>query len=152
SGRYSVRVIAPSFQKTTTPPAYLSGSAKSELNVTLATETLTQQVTVTATGTPTPEAQTGASVTVQPSEDFRYSPEVQEPLRLVPGIQITQTGQMGGTSGLSIRGGNTDANKVLIDGIPANAIGGAVEFANLANVGVQSIEVLREPNSALYGS
>ena len=79
-------------------------------------------------------------------------PEVQDPLRLVPGLQVTQTGQMGGTAGLSIRGGATDANKVLIDGVPANAIGGGVEFANLATVGFQSIEVLREPNSALYGS
>jgi iron complex outermembrane receptor protein/vitamin B12 transporter len=152
SGRYSVRVTAPSFQTTTTPAAYLTGSAKAELNVTLATQTLTQQITVTATGTPTPEAQTGASVTVLPADDFRYATEVQNPLRLVPGVQITQTGQMGGTTGLSIRGGETDANKVLIDGVPANAIGGAVEFANLATVGIQSIEVLREPNSALYGS
>jgi len=113
---------------------------------------LTQQVTVTATGTPTPKAQTGASVTVIPAEDFRYSLEVQDPLRWVPGAQVTQTGQMGGTSGLSIRGGSTDANKVLIDGVPADAIGGAVEFANLANVGIQSIEVLREAKSAIYGS
>jgi vitamin B12 transporter len=152
SGRYSVRVIAPSFEETTTPTAYFSESAKAELNVTLATQLLTEQVTVTATGTPTPEAQTGASVTVIPVEDFRYSLDVQDPLRLVPGVQITQTGQMGGTSGLNIRGGSTDANKVLVDGVPANAIGGAVEFANLAGVGIQSIEVLREPNSALYGS
>jgi vitamin B12 transporter len=79
-------------------------------------------------------------------------PEVQDPLRLVPGLQVTQTGQMGGTTGLSIRGGSTDANKVLIDGVPANAIGGGVEFANIATVGIDSIEVLREPNSALYGS
>jgi iron complex outermembrane receptor protein/vitamin B12 transporter len=152
SGRYSVRIIAPSFQETTTSVAYFSKSARGELDVTLATQTLTQQVTVTATGTPTPEAQTGASVTVIPAEDFRYSLEVQDPLRWVPGAQITQSGQMGGTSGLSIRGGSTDANKVLIDGIPANAIGGAVEFANLANVGIQSVEVLREANSAIYGS
>lgn len=152
SGRYNIRVSAPSFQTTITSTAYLSESAKAEMDVTLATQTLTQQITVTATGTPTPEAQTGASVTVIPSDDFRYSTEVQDPLRLVPGMQMRQTGQMGGTSGLSIRGGATDANKVLIDGVPANAIGGAVEFANLATVGVQSIEVLREPNSALYGS
>ena len=79
-------------------------------------------------------------------------PEVQDPLRLVPGLQVTQTGQMGGTTGLSIRGGGTDANKVLIDGVPANTIGGGVEFANLATVGVESIEILREPNSALFGS
>jgi vitamin B12 transporter len=152
SGRYSVRVAAPSFETTTTSTKYIRGSAKDTLNITLATATLTQQVTVTATGTPTPEAQTGASLTVFPAGDFHLMTEVQDPLRLIPGLQLTQTGETGGTTGLSIRGGATDANKVLIDGISANAIGGGVEFANLATVGFESIEVLREPNSALYGS
>jgi vitamin B12 transporter len=152
SGRYSVRVSAATFQTTTTASAYLSALSKLELNVTLATPTLTQQVTVTATGTPIPEAQTGASITVLPADDFRFEPEVQDPLRLIPGAQVTQTGQIGGTTGLSIRGAATDANKVLIDGVPANAIGGDVEFANIANVGFDSVEVLREPNGALFGS
>jgi iron complex outermembrane receptor protein/vitamin B12 transporter len=152
SGRYRIRASAPSFQSAASPIVYVSATSAVELNVTLGTPTLTQQVIVTATGAPTPEAQTGASVTVIHAEDFRYSTAMQDPLRLVPGLQITQTGQIGGTTGLNIRGGATDANKVLIDGIPANAIGGAVEFANLAGVGIQSIEVLREPNSALYGS
>lgn len=150
--RYSVRVSEPTFETTTTPAVYVAASGTTDLSVTLATQTLTQQVTVSATGTPLPEAQTGASVTIIPAGDDRYMPEVQDPLRLVPGLQVTQTGQMGGTTGLSIRGGTTDANKVLIDGVPANAIGGGVEFANLATVGIDSIEVLREPNSALYGS
>jgi len=152
SDRYRIRVSAATFQTTTTPAVYIKASGTEELDVTLATQTLTQQVTVTVTGTPTPEAQTGASVTVLTATDYRLMPEVQDPLRLVPGLQVTQTGQMGGTTGIYIRGGGTDANKVLIDGVPANTIGGGVEFANLASVGIDSIEVLREPNSALYGS
>ncbi|QMV17321.1 TonB-dependent receptor plug domain-containing protein [Granulicella sp. 5B5] len=151
-GRYRVRVAAASFEPITTSAVYVNGSGTPDLDITLATQTLTQQVTVTASGTPMPEAQTGASVTVLPLDDYRYMPEVQTPLRLSPGLQVTQTGQMGGTSSLSIRGGSTDANKVLIDGVPVNAIGGGVEFANIASVGIDSIEVLREPNSALYGS
>ena len=39
-----------------------------------------------------------------------------------------------------------------IDGIPMNDIGGAVEFANIASAAVGQVEVLRGPNSALYGS
>jgi vitamin B12 transporter len=152
SAEYRIRVSAVTFQPTTTPSVYVSASGTAELDITLATLALAQQITVTATGTPTPEAQTGASITVIPATDYRYMPEVQDPLRLVPGLQVTQTGQMGGTTGLSIRGGGTDANKVLIDGVPANTIGGGVEFANLATVGIDSIELLREPNSALYGS
>ena len=85
SGRYRVRVSAPEFQTATTASSYFSGKGTAPLEVTLATETLTQEVTVTTTGTPTPEAQTGAAVTVLPSEQFALRTEVQEPLRLVPG-------------------------------------------------------------------
>jgi vitamin B12 transporter len=152
SARYQVRATANTFQTTTSQPVYVSKSAKAELNITLATQTLTQEVSVTASATPTPIAQIGASVTVLTADDYRQFTEVQDPLRLVPGLQVTQTGQQGGTTGLSIRGGATDANKVLIDGVPVNDIGGAVEFANFATVGIDKIEVLREPNSALYGS
>ena len=152
NARYSVRAVASTFQSTTSQSIYVTKSAKAELNITLATQTLTQQVSVTATATPTPIAQIGASVTVLTAEDYRQYTEVQDPLRQIPGLQVTQTGQLGGTTALSIRGANTDANKVLIDGVPVNDIGGAVEFANFATVGVQQIEVLREPNSALYGS
>jgi vitamin B12 transporter len=107
---------------------------------------------VTATGTPTPEAQVAAPVSVLTANQYRYSTEVQDPLRLVPGVQLSQSGQVGGTTGLFIRGGNDNANKVLIDGVPADDIGGAVEFANIDTVGIDKVEVLREPNSALYGS
>jgi len=153
SSRYHVRAAAPTFRTTTSQSLYLTKSTKAELDVTLATQTLTQQISVTATASPTPIAQIGASVTVLTADDsYRHSTEVQDPLRLVPGLQLTQVGEAGGATGLSIRGGNTDANKVLIDGVPVNDIGGAVDFANLATVGIQKIEVLREPNSALYGS
>lgn len=152
AARYRVRAAATSFQVTLSDPVYVVPSSRAEVNLTLATQTLTQEVSVTATATPTPIAQIGASVTVLNAEDYRQFTEVKEPLRLIPGLQMAQVGQMGGTTGLSIRGGHTDANKVLIDGVPVNDIGGAVEFANLATVGVQRIEVLREPDSALYGS
>jgi vitamin B12 transporter len=152
SGRYRVRASAPTFQNATSDSIYVTKSAKAELDITLATQTLTQQISVTATATPTPIAQIGASVTVLTADDYRQYTEVRDPLRQIPGLQVTQTGQLGGTSALSIRGGNTDANKVLIDDVPVNDIGGAVEFANFATVGIQQIEVLREPNSALYGS
>ena len=141
---YRVRAVAPTFQSTTSDSVYLTKSVKAELDITLATQTLTQQVSVTATATPTPIAQIGASVTVLTADDYRQYTEVQDPLRQIPGLQMTQTGQLGGTSALSIRGGNTDANKVLIDDVPVNDIGGAVEFANFTTVGIQQIEVLRE--------
>jgi iron complex outermembrane receptor protein/vitamin B12 transporter len=152
NARYRVRAVAPTFQSTTSEPVYVTRSTKADVDITLATPTLTQQVSVTASATPTPIAQIGASVTVLTADDYRQYTEVQEPLRQIPGLQVTQTGQLGGATGLSIRGGSTNANKVLIDDVPVNDIGGAVDFSNFATVGVQQIEVLREPNSALYGS
>src|ERR1700733_3089276 len=70
--RYSVRVSAASFGTTTSSAEYIGDSGKANFDITLASKTLTQQVTVTASGTPTPVAQTGASVTVIPAEVFRF--------------------------------------------------------------------------------
>ena len=152
SGQYKLRSSAPTFDPATTAALFLKPTSSDEVNLTVATPTLTQEVTVSAIGTPLPVAQTGASIIVLPAADYQYMLEVQDPLRLAPGVQITQTGQMGGTTGLQIRGGDTDANKVLLDGVPTSQIGGLTEFANIASTGIASIEVLNEPNSALYGS
>ena len=51
-----------------------------------------------------------------------------------------------------VRGGESDFNKVLIDGIPANDVGGVFEFANLSSAAVDQVEILRGPNSVLYGA
>ncbi len=121
-------------------------------NATLSPGTLTEQITVTATGTPTPEAQIGYSVTVLTDDSYPNALDAQAPLRLVPGLQFTQSGQQGSTSSLFIRGGSSDASKVLIDGLPASFMGGFSDFATLPALGIEQMEVLRGPNSALYGS
>src|SRR6185312_3358571 len=123
-----------------------------KFDVTLSPGALAQEITITANGTPTPEAQIGSSVTVLNQKQFSGAINVQQPMRLITGLQIEQTGQMGGTTSLFIRGGNSDSNKVLIDGLPASFVGGFAEFATLPAAGVEQVEVLRSPNSALYGS
>ena len=150
AGRFTLRASAPTFDPSLTETGFVSNSAS--LDLTLSTPTLSQQVTVTATGTPTPLAQSGAAITLLDPTQYQQSPELQQPLRLVPGLQLTQTGQTGGTTSLFIRGGQDNYNKVLLDGVPVNDVGGEVNFANLATIGIAQIEVLRQPNSALYGS
>jgi iron complex outermembrane receptor protein/vitamin B12 transporter len=152
TGRYQIRAGAPSFQTTVSDAVYLSRASEARVNVTLSPGTLTEQITVTATGTPTPEAQIGYSVTVLTDDSYQHVLEAQDPLRLVPGVQFTQVGQQGSTTSLFIRGGNSDASKVLIDGLPAGYMGGFTEFATLPATGIEQMEVLRGPNSALYGS
>jgi iron complex outermembrane receptor protein/vitamin B12 transporter len=153
NGQYRLRITAKTFAPTLSAPIYLTQAHTQQLDLTLDTPTRSDEVTVTATGTPTPLAQSGAPITVlTPELDFLHSPEVQQPLRLVPGVQMVQVGETGGVSSLLIRGGQSEYNKVLIDGVPVNDIGGDVDFANLATVGISRIEVLRQPNSVLYGS
>ena len=70
----------------------------------------------------------------------------------MPGVEVVQTGARGGTTSLFVRGGASNFNKVLIDGVPANDIGGAFDFSDLVATGVERIEVLRGSNSVRYGS
>ncbi len=152
AGRYQVRAGAASFHAMVSDAVYVSNSSEARVNITLSPGTLTEEITVTATGTPTPEAQIGYSVTVLTEDSYPHVLEAQDPLRLVPGLQFTQVGQQGSTTSLFIRGGMSDASKVLIDGLPASLIGGFTEFATLPTIGIEQMEVLRGPNSALYGS
>ena len=130
--RYRLRVTASSFQPSEIDVPYAGHSHEIEVNAILSIAPLTSQITVTATGTPTPEAQIAASVSTLEPREFSNVQDVQEALRLIPGLQVTQTGQRGGTTSLFIRGGYGNYNKVLVDGVPAGDIGGDVDFADLA--------------------
>jgi vitamin B12 transporter len=154
SGRYATRVEAPGFATENVPPIFVTSENSEELTVSLRIGPLPQQVVVSATGTAIPDAQVGAAVTLIGSDliESLNKLDVLENLRFVPGAQIVQTSQRGGTASLFIRGGESDFNKVLVDGIPVNAIGGGFDFAQLSNNGVSSVEVLRGANSVLYGS
>ncbi|MDQ1694646.1 MAG: vitamin transporter [Acidobacteriaceae bacterium] len=151
-GRYRLRVSAASFSGFVSDSISITANQSVQQDAILGNGTRTEQITVTTTGTPVPLAQTGAAVTVLTPAQLDQHPEIQQSLRLVPGLQLVQTGQPGGTTSLFVRGGNGDATKVLIDGIPANDLGGFTELANIAATGIDRAEVLRAPNSALYGS
>src|SRR5215472_5538656 len=150
--RCRLRVSASSFQASEIDVPYAAHAHEIEVNAILSIAPLTSQITVTATGTPTPEAHVGASISALESRELSNMQDVQEALRLIPGLQATQTGQRGGTTSLFIRGGYGNYNKVLLDGVPAGDIGGDVDFADLALAGISGVEVLRAPNSALYGA
>jgi iron complex outermembrane receptor protein/vitamin B12 transporter len=153
-GRYSLQVQASGFATQTTAVEIGNAGKTEELTVTLSIGPFAQQIVVSATGFAIPEAQVGASVSVIDSEQINAlnKLDVLENLRLVAGAQVVQTGQRGSSTSLLIRGGESDFNKVLVDGIPVNVIGGAFDFAQLSNNGVGSLEILRGANSVLYGS
>ncbi len=153
-GRYTVQIEAPGFASQTVSSVFIAPGKITDLAISLKIGPLVQQIVVSATGTAVPDTQVGASITVIDSQQMQVlnKLDVLENLRLVPGAQIVQTGQRGGAGGLFIRGGESDFNKILVDGIPVNQIGGGFDFARLSNTGVGNLEILRGSNSVLYGS
>src|SRR3954470_12861154 len=153
-GLYQVVATLSGFQPFTSDQTYVGAGATHVVNVTLQVSPLEQKVVVTAAATAITQAQTGAPVTVIDSTtlDALNKPDVLEALRLVPGAQVVQTGARGSQTSLFIRGGNSNFNKVLIDGAVANDVGGGFDFAQLSTAGVERVEVLRQTNSVMYGS
>jgi vitamin B12 transporter len=118
----------------------------------LATTTVRQEVSVTATGIPTPLPQLTAPVSVIPEEDLALRTGVGEEMRQTPSAVLVQTGMTGGVMSLFVRGGNSTANLVLVDGIPADDVGGVFDFGTVSSTAIGHIEMYRGPNSALYGT
>ena len=152
SGQFYVLVAGKSFRQVATKGFYAGALDSVEQNVVLEPEWVRQSIVVTATGTPTPQAQVSASVTTIPENDFRNRVDMVDALRQVAGFNVVQSGQRGGVSSVFIRGGSSDANKVLLDGVPIEDIGGVFDLSGLSTTGIASVEAYRGPNSVLYGS
>lgn len=114
-------------------------------------------IVVSATTVPTPAAELGSSVTVITASDLQREQirTVPDALKKVPGLDIVQTGGPGGQTSVFMRGTNANHVKVLIDGIDVSnpsITNGAFDFGHLLTDDIENIEVLRGPQSGLYGS
>jgi outer membrane cobalamin receptor len=113
-----------------------------------------QEIVVSATLGPalTPEIGSSTTVLSRQEMDERGAQAALEVLRDVPGVEVNQAGRRGGSAGLFIRGGESNFNLVLLDGIQVNEFGGEFNLAPLPVDGLERVEVIRGPQSALYGS
>ncbi len=113
-----------------------------------------EEMTVSANRFEVPISEVGSSVTVIGLDEIEQRNQiyVQDLLRTIPGVELTQGGGPGKVSGIRIRGGSSAQALILIDGVRVNSVTlGQFSFANLMADNVERIEVLRGPQ-ATYGS
>ena len=144
--------------------ARLAGFAAAETEVTaagpetadfrLAIAPLRDTVVVTASRTAEGRASVMESHAVVTAEEIEAlgSSSVADVLRHVPGLSLEATGREGSQSSLFSRGGESDYNHVLIDGVRVNSIGGYYDFGRVSASEIERVEVVRGAQSALYGS
>jgi len=115
------------------------------------------EIVVTATRDELPIEQVGSSITVVTAKEIEQQQKqtVADALRMVPGLDVVRSGGAGQTVSIFMRGGDSRHTLVLIDGVELNdpsTTGGEYYFGFLTTDNIERIEVLRGPQSTLYGS
>src|SRR5437588_13124227 len=113
-----------------------------------------EPIVVTATRFDIPLDLSPASADVITSEDFEQKQieRISDALREVPGLSVVKTGTAGQLTSVFTRGLRSEHTQVLLDGIPINqGLQGAFNFADLTTDDIDRIEIVRGPQSTLYG-
>jgi len=120
-------------------------------------EVILEKVVVTATRVETPVEEIASSITVISSKEIerKQKTTVLEVLKGLPGLDVVQNGGVGGATSIFLRGANSEHTLVMIDGVEVNdpiSPGRSYDFAHLTVDNIERIEVIRGPQSTLYGS
>ncbi len=153
SGDFEVRVALDGFRAK--PAAVAGASAARDLGtIALEISAVSESVVVSAAQVEIPLSAASSSVTVITRDDLdKHQVEsVADALRAVPGLSVVANGGRGALTSVFPRGGESDYSLVIVDGVQANAFGGGYDFAHLPVANIERIEVVRGPQSALYGS
>lgn len=137
--------------------ALLGAVASLSASAALAEPTQVAEIIVSANKVPTAQERVGSSVSIIDSAEIERRQQVQalDLLKRVPGVSISRNGGLGSTSTVRLRGSESGMVKVLIDGVEVNDASGAnneFDFNSLLTGDIEKIEVLKGPQSALYGN
>ena len=130
------------------------GTPPADLRITLEVSGLTERVVVSAAHVDLPRATVPASVTVIGDTELRarQTDSLTAALRGVPGLGVAESGSRGALTSIFPRGGESDFTLVLVDGVRVNSFGGGLDLAMLGAADAGQIEVVRGPQSAVYGA
>ena len=115
----------------------------------------TPEVVVSASRTPVAAEEVGSAVTVITADQIqaRNYQYVSDVLREVPGVAVARTGSLGGLTQVFLRGAESNHVLVIVDGIEiAPATSGLFDFSTLLARDIERMEVVRGPQSGVYGS
>jgi vitamin B12 transporter len=151
NGTYDIQVLVPGFARAT---EHIALNGDQESNVELRIAGPSETVQVTASGTPLETAQSGADVSTVSTDVLENQQPIalSDTLRSQPGAILHASGQRGALTALFVRGGESRYNKVIVDGVPVNEVGGQYDFGTTSLVGADRIEFMRGAQSTLYGS
>ncbi len=111
---------------------------------------------ITVSATPININDAGSSVSVISRQNIldRNAGSVQDLLREIPGFSVNQQGSHGAVTQVRIRGAEANQVLVLINGIEVNdlAQGSEFDFSQISTNDIERIEIVRGPQSALWGS
>lgn len=121
--------------------------------ITLEIAPQTDSVRVTGSALDVSASEQGASIDIVSQREIRErnEPLAADLLRYLPGVTLTQPGGRGAVTGAFLRGGNYNFGLVQIDGVAVNSFGGAFDFAHIPSDWLDRVEVVRGPQSAVYG-
>ena len=153
AGRYEVVVSAAGLRAAPTAVS-IDPSAAADITIAMGLSAVSESIVVSASQVDVPLSRATESVTVidRADLDLRQMEQVADALRLVPGFGVVSNGGRGAVTSIFPRGGESDYTLVLVDGIAQNVFGGGFDAAHLSTADVDRIEVVRGPQSALYGS
>lgn len=129
-------------------------SESGPLTIALRLAPVSDAVVVSAAQVPRPLSESPSTTTVVGRADIeqRQLETVADAVRTVPGFTVGRSGGRGALTSIFPRGGDSDYTLVLVDGMRVNAFGGGFDFSLLPFGDVEQVEVVRGPQSAVFGS
>lgn len=152
-GDYVLRAVYP--ERRADPVAIrLAPGESRELTLSLRLSPLEESIVVSASQVEVATSAAPAAVSVFTARDIeaRQLESTVDLLRLATGMTVAQSGSRGGLTAVFPRGGESDYTLVLVDGIRMNAFGGGFDFSSLPAGEVERLELVRGPQSAVFGS